>query len=138
MSKYDDIINLKRPISKRCPMSMENRAAQFAPFSALTGYSEAIKEVSRITDYKKELSDGLKEIINEKLRIIKDNNYEGLVTITYFVPDGKKSGGVYKTVSDYIKKIDINKCLIILKNDLKIPFKDICDVDCCLFNIYEL
>lgn len=138
MSKYDDIIKLKRPVSKRCPMSMENRAAQFAPFSALTGYSEAIGEVSRITEHKKELSDGLKEIINEKLVIIKDNNYEGLVSITYFVPDNKKSGGEYKIVTDHVKKIDINKCIVVLKNDLKIPFEDISDVDCCLFNIYEL
>ena len=74
MSKYDDIINLERPISKkRMPMSIENRAAQFAPFSALTGYEDAVKETARITDSKKILSEGIKEIINEKINYIKNN-----------------------------------------------------------------
>ena len=72
MSKYDDIINMERPQSKREKMSIENRAAQFAPFSALTGYNEAVRETARITDSKKILSEGIKEIINEKLNYIKD------------------------------------------------------------------
>ena len=73
MSKYDDIINLKRPESRHMPMSITNRAAQFAPFSALTGYDEAIKETSRITSEKHELSDGKIEFINTKLNEIKSN-----------------------------------------------------------------
>ena len=127
MSKYDDIINLKRPVSRRMPMSITNRAAQFAPFSALTGYDEAIKETSRITSEKHELSDGKIEIINNKLNEIKNNGIKR-VKITYFVKDKSKSGGEYITEEVDIKKIDIyNEKLVCLK--LSISFDDILEID---------
>ena len=127
MSKYDDIINLKRPASRRIPMSITNRAAQFAPFSALTGYDEAIKETSRITSEKHELSDGKIEIINNKLNEIKNNGIRR-VKITYFVKDDKKDGGEYITEEVDIKKIDIyNEKLVCLK--LSISFDDILEID---------
>lgn len=138
MNEYQDIINLKRPFSKRIPMSMDVRTAQFAPFSALTGYNEAIKEVERITTPKRELSEGLKEIINEKLNIIAKNEFKGLVKISYFSPDSKKSGGEYKNISQVIKKIDVNNGVVILLDNQKIPLDNISDIDCDLFNIYEL
>ena len=127
MSKYDDIINLKRPESGHMPMSITNRAAQFAPFSALTGYDEAIKETSRITSEKHELSDGKIEIINNKLNEIKSNEIKR-VKITYFVKDKSKSGGEYITEEVDIKKIDIyNEKLVCLK--LSISFDDILEID---------
>ena len=127
MSKYDDIINLKRPVSRRMPMSITNRAAQFAPFSALTGYDEAIKETSRITSEKHELSDGKIEIINNKLNEIKNKGIKR-VKITYFVKDDKKDGGEYITEEVDIKKIDIyNEKLVCLK--LSISFDDILEID---------
>ena len=127
MSKYDDIINLKRPASRRMPMSITNRAAQFAPFAALTGYDEAIKETSRITSEKHELSDGKIEIINNKLNEIKNNGIRR-VKITYFVKDDKKDGGEYITEEVDIKKIDIyNEKLVCLK--LSISFDDILEID---------
>ena len=127
MSKYDDIINLKRPASRRIPMSITNRAAQFAPFSALTGYDEAIKETSRITSEKHELSDGKIEIINNKLNEIKNSGIKR-VKITYFVKDKSKSGGEYVTEEVDIKKIDIyNEKLVCLK--LSISFDDILEID---------
>lgn len=127
MSKYDDIINLKRPASRRMPMSITNRAAQFAPFSALTGYDEAIKETSRITSEKHELSDGKIEIINNKLNEIKNSGIKR-VKITYFVKDKSKSGGEYITEEVDIKKIDIyNEKLVCLK--LSISFDDILEID---------
>ena len=127
MSKYDDIINLKRPVSRRMPMSITNRAAQFAPFSALTGYDEAIKETSRITSEKHELSEGKIEIINNKLNEIKNNGIRR-VKITYFVKDKSKSGGEYVTEEVDIKKIDIyNEKLVCLK--LSISFDDILEID---------
>ena len=127
MSKYDDIINLKRPESRHMPMSITNRAAQFAPFSALTGYDEAIKETSRVTSEKHELSDGKIEIINNKLNYIKRNNIKR-VKITYFVKDKLKSGGEYITEELEIKKIDIyNEKLVCLK--LNISFDDILEID---------
>lgn len=127
MSKYDDIINLKRPVSRRIPMSITNRAAQFAPFSALTGYDEAIKETSRITSEKHELSDGKIEIINNKLNEIKNSGIKR-VKITYFVKDEKKDGGEYITEEVYIKKVDIYKNKLILFNK-EIFFEDILEID---------
>ncbi len=127
MSKYDDIINLKRPESRHMPMSITNRAAQFAPFAALTGYDEAIKETGRITGEKHELSDGKIEIINDKLNKIKNSNIKR-VKITYFVKDKKKSGGEYITEELTIKKIDsYNEKLVCLKRN--ISFDDILEID---------
>ena len=127
MSKYDDIINLKRPESRHIPMSITNRAAQFAPFSALTGYDEAIRETSRITSEKHELSDGKIEIINNKLNEIKNKGIKK-VKITYFVKDKLKSGGEYITEEVEIKKIDsYNEKLVCLK--LNISFDDILEID---------
>ncbi|MBO5120505.1 MAG: hypothetical protein J6C28_02310 [Bacilli bacterium] len=126
MSNYDDIINLKRPISKRESMSLENRAAQFAPFSALSGYSEACREVERITDNKKMLSDESKDIINEKLNYIKDKiNNDILVNIKYFVNDSKKYGGTYIEKSGYIKKINVNEGKVYFKDGCIVCFDDI-------------
>lgn len=105
---YEDIINLPHYEPKyHKRMSISNRAAQFAPFSALTGYEDEIKETSRITYEKIELDDDLKEVLNDKLvkinNIIKD---KPLVEITYFIKDSKKLGGTYKSKTLNIKKID--------------------------------
>lgn len=127
MSKYDDIINLIRPKSNRCPMSIEARAAQFAPFSALVGYDESIKETSRITDIKYELSQSKIDSINEKLNEIKNNNIKR-VKMTYFIKDKKKSGGKYITDELAIKKIDIFNKKIITNNEI-ISFDDIFEID---------
>ena len=127
MSKYDDIINLTRPKSNRCPMSIEARAAQFAPFSALVGYDESIKETSRITDIKYELSQSKIDSINEKLNEIKNNNIKR-VKMTYFIKDKKKSGGKYITDELAIKKIDIFNKKIITNNEI-ISFDDIFEID---------
>ena len=127
MSKYDDIINLKRPESRHMPMSIANRSAQFAPFSALTGYDEAIRETSRVTSEKHELSDGKIEIINDKLNYIKRNNIKR-VKITYFVKDKFKSGGEYITEEVEIKKIDsYNEKLVCLKHSISLD--DILEID---------
>lgn len=108
MSKYDDIINLPHPVPKnRAPMSMENRAAQFAPFAALSGHDDAIAEASRLTtpkhilsdDEMKELSDLLTNIIN---RIPEQDTY----TFVYFVPDQNKEGGKYESLTGSIRKYD--------------------------------
>ena len=140
MSKYDDIINLERPISKkRTPMSIESRAAQFAPFSALTGYSEAVKETARLTDNKKILSDGIKEVINEKINYIKNNLKSiGEVQITYFIKDKKKSGGKYTTITGLVKKIDINNCLIYMVNGTIISFDNISNIDNPMFDYLDM
>ena len=95
-------------------MSIDKRAAQFAPFAALKGHKEAIIETERLTDKKIELDESEKIILNNKLLIIKNNLYKSPnVTITYFIKDNKKSGGRYVSITDSIKKIDIYNKLII-------------------------
>ena len=140
MSKYDDIINLERPVSKRRnTMSIKDRAFQFAPFSALAGYNEAIKETERITDNKKVLSDGGKEIINDKLCYIKNNiNDIGEVTITYYIEDKKKNGGKYVNVTERVKKVDTDNLLVYMMNGFVIPFDDISDINGSVFNYLEM
>ena len=95
MEKYDDIINLPHHVSKKHPqMSLHDRAAQFAPFAALTGYDEEVKEVSRITGQFHPLESKKKEEINQKLCILQEIQYEHpLISICYFVPDKRKAGG---------------------------------------------
>ena len=130
MNKYDDIINLPHHVSKtRKPMTMYNRAAQFAPFAALTGYDDVIKETSRLTDKKIEISDELKNELNQKIKFISDNiKLKPKVTITYFVSDNKKSGGIYKTISGNVRRIDeVEKCLF-FTNKLIIYFDDIISI----------
>lgn len=128
---YDDIIRLNRPVSKRSKMSMESRAAQFAPFAALTGYDAEIKETARLTDEKIIIDDGLKEVINSKLVYINEHIKDmNMVGITYFVKDRKKDGGKYVSVSGCVKKIDMVNGLIKMNNGVCIVIDDILDVKC--------
>lgn len=106
--KYDDIINLEHHVStKHSRMSLENRSAQFAPFSALTGYEEAVKEEARITESRIDIDEEAKIEVNEKLNyIMKHLDKNIIVSVTYFEKDKKKQGGSYKTIKGIIKKID--------------------------------
>lgn len=126
--KYDDIINLSRPISKKYkPMSLYDRAAQFAPFAALTGHEDEIKETARLTDNKIELDEDEKIILNEKIKYIMMNMDKDIqVKITYFVPDEKKTGGEYRTKSGIVKKVDEYGRRIIM-ND-----RQIIEMDCVI------
>jgi len=120
---YEDIINLERPKSNRMPMSIENRAAQFSPFAALTGYEDSIKETGRITKEKIELDDNKKEILDFEInKIIENikNNKELEVIIKYFHKDDKKEGGEYKEEKSFVKKVDIFNKTLILKDDKRI------------------
>ena len=106
--KYDDIINLEHHVStKHSRMSLENRSAQFAPFSALTGYEEAVTEEARITESRIDIDEEAKIEVNEKLNyIMKHLDKNIIVSVTYFEKDKKKQGGSYKTIKGIIKKID--------------------------------
>ena len=108
MNDYDDIINLPHHQSKNHPhMSMHDRAAQFAPFAALTGYDDAVKEARRLTDSKPELDENQLEELDQKLADLMIRIEERPeVTITYFEPDDKKEGGAYITCVGKLKKID--------------------------------
>lgn len=139
MNNYDDIINLKRPASFRKKASIATRAAQFAPFSALTGYSEALEEIRRITTNRKHLTDSYKEVINEKLYIIKENlkKYPEVI-ITYFVKDAKKIGGEYIQMTGKIRRIDEANKKIILLDGKHIYIDDIIDISGAIFNFFEM
>lgn len=130
MNKYDDIINLSHHVSNtREPMTLYNRAAQFAPFTALKGYDSAIKEVARITSKKIELAEDLKNILNENIKMINRNIKQNpKVIITYFIPDNKKIGGSYETIIGYVKRIDNVNKFIILNNNKKINFHNLLNI----------
>lgn len=127
MKNYNDIIELPHYISKKYPqMSKESRASQFAPFAALSGYEQNIKETARITKNKIELSDEMINIINDKLLFIQKNiQNKPIITITYFLSDKYKKGGEYLSITDSIKRIDLINNTIILTNKKKICINDI-------------
>ena len=131
MSKYDDIINLNHyELKYHKKMSMESRAAQFAPFAALTGYSEKIKEVSRLTDDRIDMFDDYKLIIDRKLQEIKEHINERLkVSVIYFIKDNKKNGGKYIEYIGIIRRIDLVNKVIIFIDGKRINIKDILDIN---------
>lgn len=124
--RYDDIICLARPISKRhAPMSNYDRAAQFAPFAALTGYEEVISEVSRQTVPRIELDEDERQRLDLQLRFLQSRIDERPeVEITCFEPDMYKAGGVYITVRGQVKKIDTHQGCIILLDGQEIPIEE--------------
>lgn len=107
-------------------MSQMARAAQFAPFSALTGYEDAVKETARLTDQKMELDEYEKAELDEQLWMLQEHLEEqSEITFTYFVPDEKKSGGAYVDVVGVVKKIDTFRHEVILADGTRIPAEDI-------------
>jgi len=128
-NKYQDIIDYNYTGSQRLnKMSVQDRAAQFAPFAALSGHGEAVKEIARIVDEKIELGEDAIQEITEKLNYIEANIKDLIISITYFVPDSRKYGGRYVTRTTSVKKIDnINRSLI-LKNGIEINFDNIYDI----------
>ena len=138
-NKYDDMIYLPNPTPTCKPrMSLHDRAAQFSPFAALTGYEDAVEETARLTDTRLELSEDMKTILNEKMQMIVDNmDADPIVTITYFVPDKKKEGGAYVDVTGVVKEIDEYERCIVMTDKKKIPIEHIRAIDGTLFNCFE-
>ena len=135
MGAYDSIINLPHHVSTTRPkMSLLDRAAQFAPFSALNGYDDAVKETARLTDGEAVLDDGQIAWLNERLMILSENTPTDTdVEITYFIPDEKKDGGKYLTVAGNVKKILEFEGLVIMKSGEKIPVGRITSIEGELF-----
>ena len=129
--RYDDIINLPNPTSKKHPrMSLSDRAAQFSPFAALTGHEAAIKETARQTDEKVMLSDEVIAELNEKLKLIAETiGTQQVVRIIYFVPDNKKAGGAYISCSGCVKKIDEYEHTVVMEDKTVIPIEEISDIE---------
>lgn len=125
--QYDDIINMPHHVSKtRAQMPRRNRAAQFAPFAALTGYEDAIDESARRTDAKAELCEDEAAELNKKIQLLSARiASEPYCEITYFVPDKRKSGGKYITVSGNVRFIEEVTRKIVFCGGLRIPLDDI-------------
>lgn len=136
---YDDIINLPHHISKTRPqMSMKDRAAQFSPFAALTGYDAAIKETGRLTTEKIELDDEALNNLNMRFQILFERLDEHPdIAITYFKPDETKSGGAYLTATAKIKKIDEYERIITTANGTKIPMDDVINLEGDIYKFLE-
>lgn len=125
--KYDNIINLPRPVSKRHkPMSMTDRAAQFSPFAALTGYDSEVSEAARLTDSRLERDEDAMAVLNERMQILSRWEYKyPEITVEYFVPDERKSGGAYVTVTGNFKWLDDGERKLVLQDGTKIPWENI-------------
>ena len=130
--RYDDIIHLSRPVSrKRSPMSNFDRAAQFSPFAALTGYDAVIAESGRLTDAQIELDEGGKALLDEKLQTLRAHlEDQPPVKLRFFCPDNRKSGGAYETVTGNVKKIDpVTRCIVLTGGEV-ISIDRIYDIEC--------
>ena len=130
-SRYKDIIHLPHKQSSTRPhMAVADRAAQFAPFAALVGYDDAVRETARLTDSRRELSDYTLELLNAKLNYIQEHlDEQPEVSITYFQPDSKKSGGSYRTCASIVKRIDDYKHTVLMQDGREIFINDIVEIE---------
>lgn len=132
---YDDILALPHPVSNtHPPMPLIDRAAQFSPFAALTGFDAAVLEAARLTERRPELDDSRKEQLNACLQMLKQHIRERpQAEICYFLPDERKAGGSFVTVSGRVKKVDDLACRVIMADGRGIPMVDIIGIDSELF-----
>ncbi|MBQ3126266.1 MAG: hypothetical protein IJC15_04280 [Clostridia bacterium] len=127
---YDDIIHLPRPRSARPPMPMQDRAAQFSPFAALTGYAAAIAETGRLTDARIELSDDEKSQLDAALRRLGAcADTRPTASITYFRPDPRKTGGEYVTHSGTVRQVDADARLVRFVDGVEVSMEDIVEIE---------
>ncbi len=124
---YDDIISLPHHVSPvHPPMSLHDRAAQFSPFAALSGFEGEIKETARLTDGKRELDEGEEDRLDKRLRQIRQHLLKRPgVTLTWFKPDERKAGGAYETVVGNVKKLDTVQGILTLEDGRQIPLRQI-------------
>lgn len=134
--RYDDIIHLPHPTSATHPrMSLRDRAAQFSPFAALNGYDEAVRETARLTERERELDEDEQERLNHSLQLLQEYvTGEGaagevLVTVTYFEPDEKKTGGRYVSYTGTVKRIDVAGRKLIMGDKTEIPIERIQEIE---------
>ena len=137
--KYNEIMGLPHHVSKTRPqMPMSDRAAQFAPFAALTGYDAAIKETGRLTDERIELDVEALSALDMKYQLLMEALDEAPeVTITYFRPDERKAGGKYVSAVGAVKKIDDFERRITMQDGSKIPMDEVLSIDGELFSSLE-
>ena len=128
---YDDMLNLPHPTSRRHPrMSLSDRAAQFAPFAALSGHSAALVETARLTERRIELDEDVKAALDLKQQMLVDRIDEHPdVSVTWFQPDGKKDGGRYVTTTGRLKRIDEVERVLVMEDKTTVPLDDVISID---------
>ena len=129
--KYDDIIDLPHHVSPTRPqMPIADRAAQFSPFAALTGYDDEIKETARLTDDMIEMNEEALNMLNMIFQMLIDRlNDKQKVIFTYFQPDERKDGGAFLTIEGVVKKVDVFERILILQDDTKLQMDNVLDID---------
>ncbi|MBQ9458675.1 MAG: hypothetical protein IJU66_01940 [Oscillospiraceae bacterium] len=134
--RYDDIIDLPHHVSVTHPhMTLYDRAAQFAPFKALSGYEDDVEETARLTDERIELDESRKDFLDARLQLLEEHLSDApVVTATYFRPDERKSGGAYLTVTGNVKKIDAVGRVLILRDGSRILMDDLYSLEGELFS----
>ena len=128
---YKDIIDSPHHVSiHHRPMSMEERAAQFSPFAALSGYEAAVWETARLTDERTELDEDEKTLLNEQLQLIAVHIQEQpAIKVTYFEPDQKKAGGARKTITGKLKKIDQDKRVLVMIDGRQLQIEALLEIE---------
>ena len=128
---YDDILYLSYPFpTSRKRMSMTERGAQFSPFAALTGFDAAIRETGRLTERQIELDMDERTMLDEKLQSIFQIQYDRPeITVTYFIPDNRKTGGSYARITGNLKRIDPHQEIILMMDGTTLSFSCICDIE---------
>ena len=137
--KYDDIIGLPHPTSASHPrMSALERAAQFSPFAALTGYDDAVKEAARLTDRRIEPDEYEKAALDERLQLLREHlDEEPPVVLTWFEPDGRKEGGAYREREAVVRRFDLVRARLVLTDGQEIPLEDLLKLEGKLFRALE-
>lgn len=129
--KYQDMIDLPHPVSRtHPPMPVLDRAAQFAPFAALSGHHEAVRETARLTEERAELDEDRRAELDRELHSLREGDGMGsAVSFTYFVPDPKKAGGCYTTVTGNIKRIKEYERSVLLEDGTEIRMEEIISIE---------
>lgn len=137
---YEDILSVPRPTTHvHPPMSRQDRAAQFAPFAALTGHDAAIRETARTTQARRQLSEDEKLILDRKQQFLLEQVHQHpQVTVTYFQPDTRKVGGTYQVFTGHVRALDTFRRLFRTMEGRDIPVDDIMDLESPLFSQLEL
>ena len=124
MLRDQELLEMERPVSARhAPMRRCDRAAQFAPFAALSGFDETVQEAGRLSQAQIELAENEREALNDALvRLAARLPEQPEVRLTYFQPDAKKSGGTYRTILTRVRRLDANAQVLVLTDGTRIPF----------------
>lgn len=134
--RYDDMLDLPHHVSAKHPrMTLYDRAAQFSPFKSLSGYEDEVSETARLTDQRVELDENRITELDARLQRLAEPLADApTVSVTYFQPDPRKSGGRYETVTGVVKKLDAVRRVIVLRDGREIPIGDVYAIDGDLFD----